>query len=46
MVTNPLPRLKFVNGWVLVVLGVELPISSIQARSVFDQLRGLQEVAA
>lgn len=45
MVANALPRLKFVNGWVLVVMGVALQITASQARTVYGQLREMQEVS-
>lgn len=41
---NVLPRLKYRNGYVLVVMGVALPITPSQARTVYVQLRELQEV--
>lgn len=40
-----LPYLKFVNGYQLVVMGVALPITPSQARTVYVQLRELQEVS-
>ncbi|NEX89156.1 hypothetical protein G4923_10615 [Aeromonas rivipollensis] len=43
MTKNVMPRLKFCNGYQLVVMGVSLPISLAQARQVFVQLQQLQE---
>lgn len=39
---NVLPYLKWVNGYQLVVMGVQLPITQAQARVVYAQLRGME----
>ncbi|MGB6188922.1 MAG: hypothetical protein WBF70_10180 [Aeromonas molluscorum] len=40
---NVLPYLKWINGgFQLVVMGVELPITSAQSRLVFAQLQQLE----
>ena len=38
-VRQAMPRLQFVNGYRLVVMGLALPISAEQARMVFAQLQ-------
>ncbi|MBS4641470.1 MULTISPECIES: hypothetical protein [Aeromonas] len=38
-VRQAMPRLQFVNGYRLVVMGLALPISAEQARMVFAQLK-------
>ena len=38
-VRQVMPRLQFVNGYRLVVMGLSLPISVEQARMVFAQLQ-------
>lgn len=40
-----MPRLKYRNGYHLVVMGVELPITAVQARTLFSQLQQWREVA-
>ncbi len=37
-----LPYLKWVNGFQLVVMGVQLPITQAQARVVYAQLRSME----
>ncbi|BBQ24599.1 MULTISPECIES: hypothetical protein [Aeromonas] len=37
-----LPYLKWVNGYQLVVMGVQLPITQAQARVVYAQLRSME----
>ena len=43
--SGTLPRLKFVNRFVLVVMGVELPITAEQARNIYGQLQQMQGVS-
>jgi len=38
-----IPRLKFCNGFLLVVMGETLPITARQARVIYGQLRSMQE---
>ncbi|WP_429066994.1 hypothetical protein [Aeromonas bestiarum] len=37
-----LPYLKWVNGFQLVVMGVQLPITQAQARVVYAQLQNME----
>lgn len=38
-----IPRLKFCNGFLLVVMGETLPITTSQARVIYGQLRSMQK---
>ena len=42
MKSSVLPRLKYVNGWLLVVMGVSLPLTPAQAHQVYAQLQELE----
>ena len=37
-----IPYLKYINGYQLVVMGVQLPITQAQARVVYAQLRSME----
>lgn len=41
MTTKPLPYLKYRNGFLLVVMGIELTLTPRQARQFYQQLQGV-----